>query len=60
MPRRRKRKFKIGNLIILITCLIVVCVGGFSLIHILTNKKDKEVTRKDPSSVSTNEPVETE
>ena len=60
MPRRRKRKLKIGNLIILITCLIVVCVGGFSLIHILTNKKDKEVTRKDPSSISTNEPVETE
>ena len=60
MPRRRKRKLKIGNLIIVIVSLLVVCVGGFSLIHILTNKKDKGITRKDPSSVSTNEPVETE
>ena len=60
MPSRRKRKLKIGNLIIVVVSLLVVCAGGFSLIHMITNKKDKTVIRKDPSAISTNEPVETE
>ena len=59
MPSRRKRKLKIGNLIIVVVSLLVVCAGGFSLIHMITNKKDKTVIRKDPSAISTNEPVET-
>ena len=60
MPSRRKRKLKIGNLIIVIVSLLVVCAGGFSLIHIIANKKDKTVIRKDPGAISTNETVETE
>ena len=43
MPSRRKRKLKIGNLIIVIVSLLVVCAGGFSLIHMIANKKDKTV-----------------
>ena len=60
MPSRRKRKLKIGNLIIVVVSLLVVCAGGFSLIHMIANKKDKTVIRKDPTAISTNEPVETE
>ena len=60
MPSKRKRKLKIGNLIIVIVSLLVVCAGGFSLIHMIANKKDKTVIRKDPGAISTNEPVETE
>ena len=39
MPSKRKRKLKIGNLIIVIVSLLVVCAGGFSLIHMIANKK---------------------
>lgn len=51
MPSRRKRKLKIGNLIIVIVSLLVVCAGGFSLIHMIANKKDKTVIRKDPGAI---------
>lgn len=57
MPTKKKRKLKVGNILILVVALVIVCTGIFTVIHLLTNKSS---TPEEPVSSVTSTPESTE
>ena len=60
MPTKKRRKLKVGNILILVVALVIVCTGIFTIIHLLTKQSsNSDSTISETSTPETTEEVQT-